>query len=61
MLRGPANLRQALPRQASYNPALRPAHRAPRQGILMEAERINQIEGTVADLRGRLAALRRYL
>jgi len=27
----------------------------------MEAERLNQIVGTVADLRGRLAELRRYL
>jgi len=27
----------------------------------MEPERLNQIEGTVADLRGRLAELRRYL
>jgi hypothetical protein len=27
----------------------------------MEAERLNQIEGTIADLRGRLAELRRYL
>jgi len=27
----------------------------------MEVERLNQIEGTVADLRGRLAELRRYL
>jgi hypothetical protein len=31
------------------------------QGTLMEAERLNQIEGTVAGLRGRLAELRRYL
>jgi hypothetical protein len=29
--------------------------------LSMEAERLNQIEGTVADLRGRLAELRRYL
>lgn len=28
---------------------------------MMDAERLNQIEGTVADLRGRLAELRRYL
>jgi hypothetical protein len=27
----------------------------------MEAERLNQIEGTVADLRTRLSELRRYL
>ena len=32
-----------------------------RAGKTMEAERLNQIEGTVADLRGRLAELRRYL
>jgi hypothetical protein len=32
-----------------------------RAGTFMEAERLNQIEGTVADLRGRLAELRRYL
>jgi hypothetical protein len=31
------------------------------QGKPMEAERVNQIEGTVAGLRGRLAELRRYL
>ncbi len=28
---------------------------------IMEAERLNQIEGTVADLRTRLVELRRYL
>jgi hypothetical protein len=28
---------------------------------IMEAERLNQIEGTVADLRTRLSELRRYL
>ena len=28
---------------------------------VMEAERLNQIEGTLADLRSRLAELRRYL
>ena len=28
---------------------------------IMEAERLNQIEGTVADLRARLSELRRYL
>jgi hypothetical protein len=47
----------ALPRQparASYNPAFL-------DGKNMEAERLNQIEGTIADLRGRLAELRRYL
>jgi len=30
-------------------------------GKSMEAERLNQIEGTVSGLRGRLAELRRYL
>jgi hypothetical protein len=30
-------------------------------GTSMEAERLNQIEATVAGLRGRLAELRRYL
>ena len=38
-----------------------PIIRCFRAGKTMEAERLNQIEGTVADLRGRLAELRRYL
>ena len=42
-------------------PARLPIIRGFRAGKTMEAERLNQIEGTVADLRGRLAELRRYL
>ena len=38
-----------------YNPVFS------KPGSTMEAEHLNQIEGTVADLRGRLAELRRYL
>jgi hypothetical protein len=53
--------------------ARRPAGRGPPRGLPiialfgtkdtlnMEAERANQIEATIADLRGRLAELRRYL
>jgi hypothetical protein len=41
--------------RSSYNPQLSTSRPS------MEAERLNQIEGTVADLRGRLAELRRYL
>ena len=48
----PHGERRGSPR--SYNPAFN-------AGKSMEAERLNQIAGTVTDLRGRLAELRRYL
>ena len=47
--------RRAFPSWPSYNAGVFES------GTSMEAERLNQIEGTVADLRGRLAELRRYL
>jgi hypothetical protein len=53
LLGGPPALPRP-PARGSYNPAFV-------DGKNMEAERLNQIEGTIADLRGRLAELRRYL
>jgi len=50
--------------QAQARPALYKAlheHEQQNIGILMEAERINQIEATLADLSARTEDLRRYL
>ena len=58
---GGGRLQRDAPGAADRRTRRLPIIRGFRAGKTMEAERLNQIEGTVADLRGRLAELRRYL